>query len=390
MDAGALGLISSQTPTPEAERCAWGEKFIPYLSSDLRDIGGKVLDGVRLSAKDGLALFHSQDLLGIGSLANIVRERKNGQAAYFVINRHINYTNICRNRCRFCAFSCDESDEDAYTLSLDDILAKAEEMSGVGLTEFHIVGGLNPKLPFSYYLEMLSALRERFPEVHIQAFTAVEIDFLAEISGLTVREALAELVDAGLTSLPGGGAEIFSPIVRREICPEKISGERWLEVMREAHQLGLYTNATMLYGHLENEYDWVEHLLQLRQLQDETGGFLAFIPLAFHPKHTDISWLSGATGYQDIKMLAISRLLLDNFPHIKAFWIMLGTKLAQVSLGFGVDDLDGTVVEEHITHAAGAETAQALSKQELIRLIVEAGRVPVERDTLYQKLTSYK
>lgn len=350
----------------------------------LADIYRKVRDGQRLTAEDGLRLFRSGDVLGIGHMANIVRERKNGDRAYYIVNLHINYSNVCKNECRFCAFSRrDLEQQGAYEMTIDEIMERADMVRGSGATEIHIVGGTHPTWPFSRYMEMMGRLHESFPDVHLQAFTAVEIAHIAEVAGLSVRETLRELRDAGLGSLPGGGAEIFSPRVRSLICPEKLPGDKWIDVMREAHELGMRSNATMLYGHVETEEERIDHMLQLRDLQDETGGFMSFIPLSFHASNTDLSDMTATTGLTDLKTLAIGRLMLDNFDHIKAFWIMLGIKLAQVSLRFGVDDIDGTVVEERITHAAGAETPQALTVGELRRLIVEAGLTPVERDTLY-------
>jgi len=353
---------------------------------DFDRLEAKVLNGERLDFEDGMALFQSHDIFRIGYLANLVRERIHQNKAYFITNQHINYTNICRNGCRFCAFSKQAGEPGAYVLSISDILDKIKDKVAAGIREFHIVGGLNPELPFNYYIEMLSALKERFPQIHIQAFTAVEIAFLAEISGLTVEDTLRQLREAGLGSLPGGGAEVFSPRIRTLLCENKLSGSLWLQVMRQAHRLGIHSNATMLYGHLESYEERIQHLLELRQLQDETCGFLAFIPLAFHPKNTKLEGLNYTTAMDDLKTLAISRLMLDNFPHIKAFWIMLGEALAQVALSFGVDDMDGTVIEEKITHSAGAHTAEELTRNQLIRLIRQAGRQPVERDTLYQQL----
>jgi aminodeoxyfutalosine synthase len=269
---------------------------------------------------------------------------------------------------------------------MQQVLDRAAEGIPSSIKEFHIVGGLNPELPFSYYLDMLSTLKQKFPQVHLQAFTAVEIAHLADISGLPLKETLTALKEAGLGSLPGGGAEVFSQRIRQKICPKKLSGEGWLSVMRQAHQVGLLSNATMLYGHMETYEERIQHLLALRELQDETGGFMAFIPLAFHPQNTELQKHKLTTAADDLKNLAISRLMLDNFPHIKAFWIMLGENLAQVSLTFGVDDLDGTVVEEHITHAAGAQTSQSLTRGQLVRLIRQAGYIPVERDTVYRQL----
>lgn len=317
-------------------------------------------------------------------MADYARSRIAGDEVYFISNRHINHTNVCRNRCLFCAFSHDEGDTDAYTLSIDEVVAKARETLAAGeITEIHIVGGEHPDLPLDYFVEMLAALRELAPNVHIQAFTASEIAHFARMSGKPVVAVLAELKEAGLGSLPGGGAEVFSGRVRGLICERKISGQEWLDVMRAAHGVGLKSNATMLYGHVETPAELADHLIRLRALQDETGGFNAFIPLSFQPANTGLSELPGPTGYDDLKALAVGRLVLDNFRHVKAFWINIGLKLAQVSLAFGVNDLDGTVVEERISHAAGVDTAQELSKAELVRVIRAAGRTPVERDTLY-------
>ncbi len=360
--------------------------MIPELieKSELADIYHKIQDGRRLDREDGLRLYQSKDILALGHMANLAREQKNGELAYYVVNVHINYSNICKNSCRFCAFSRRNSEEGgAYEMTTDEMLERAKRVRLLGATELHIVGGVHPSWPFSRYLDMVGRLHDAYPDVHLQAFTAVEIAHIADIAGLSVRETLIELKKAGLGSLPGGGAEIFSPRVRELVCPEKLPGDRWLEVMREAHELGIRSNATMLYGHLETEQERIDHMLRLRELQGSTGGFMSFIPLAFHPANTELSDKPGTTGFLDLKTLAIGRLMLDNFDHIKAFWIMLGIKLAQVSLWFGVDDIDGTVVEERITHMAGAETPQGLTVEELERLIVEAGRIPVERDTLY-------
>lgn len=349
----------------------------------LLPVAEMVRAGQRLSFEEGVTLFRSRDLLGVGYLANIVQDRMNGNRTYFICNRHVNYTNICINRCRFCAFGKEAGAPGAYTMDIEEVLARAAQPLETRVREFHIVGGAHPELPFSYYLEMLRSLRDRFPDVHLQAFTAVEIGHMADRAGLSVSEVLRQLQEAGLGSLPGGGAEVFSPRVRGELCPEKMSGTRWLEVMRAAHRQGIRSNATMLYGHVETIEERIDHLLKLRELQDETGGFQSFIPLAFHPQNTRLAHLPGPTGQDDLKMLAVSRLLLDNFSHIKAFWIMLGMKVAQLSLFFGVDDLDGTVVEEKITHAAGARTAERVARDELVRLIREAGRIPGEESTAW-------
>lgn len=358
---------------------------ITQHAGPLRNIAVKVLAGERLNFDEGVRLFQSHDLLTLGWLANLVRERKNADRAWFIVNRHINHTNVCKNECDLCAYYRQDNHPEGYTMTLEEIFSAAESYAAEGISELHIVGGLHPTLPYEYYMDMMRGLRERCPGVHLQAFTMVEIDHIAQMGGRTIHQTLQDLKEAGLGSIPGGGAEVFSPAVREKLCTRKIPGARWLEIARAAHELGIRSNATMLYGHVETVEERVDHLLQLRALQDETGGFLAFIPLAFHPENTKVEERagSGTTGFDDLKTLAVSRLLLDNFPHIKAFWIMLGSKLAQIALSFGADDVDGTVMEERIFHSAGARTAQAMSRAELVHLIREAGRVPVERDTLY-------
>jgi aminodeoxyfutalosine synthase len=349
----------------------------------LSGIYDKLAAGARLRREDGVALFQSADLLGVGALAHLVRQRRHGNKAFYIYNQHINYSNICINGCKFCAFSRKAGEPGAYEMSLEEIFRKVEERAHEPITEIHIVGGCHPDLPFSFYLEMLRGIKKRRPEVHLQAFTAVEIAHLADQAGLSVADTLLALKEAGLGSLPGGGAEVFSPRIRQQLCPTKLSPEGWLGVAQTAHRLGMNTNATMLYGHLETVEERVEHLVRLRDAQEESGGFLAFIPLAFHPQNTGLSDLSGPSALDDLKTLAVSRLMLDNIPHIKAFWVMLGPKLAQISLSFGVDDVDGTVMEERITHMAGAQTPQGLTRKQLRGLIREAGCEPVERDTLY-------
>ncbi len=352
----------------------------------LEPIAAKVLAGERLTYDDGIALYRSNDLLALGGLANHVREHKNGNVCYFNINRHINPTNVCVAHCRLCAFGRDPDAPGAYTYAVEEAVERAASGYSEAVTEFHIVGGLHPTLPFEYYLDLLRALKRRFPAVHLKAFTMVEVAYLAKIAKLCTRDTLLKLKEAGLDSHPGGGAEIFHPRVRKVICDHKISGEMWLRIARTAHELGLHSNATMLYGHIETEEERVDHLLKLRALQDETRGFSCFIPLAFHPANTALSHLPSTTGMLDLKNIAASRLLLDNFPHIKAYWIMLTPPIAQVALRFGADDLDGTVVEEKIYHDAGAQTPQSLRRSQLLQLIREAGREPVERDTLYRPI----
>ncbi|MCS6951311.1 MAG: aminofutalosine synthase MqnE [Bryobacterales bacterium] len=352
--------------------------------SRLLPILEKVEAGERLSFQDGLTLYRTNDLLALGYMANLVRERRHGNVTYFNVNRHINPTDVCVASCRLCAFGKRAKDPRAYTMSLEQVWETAGRGWTEAVTEFHIVGGLHPELTLDWYCEMLRGLKQRFPQVHLKAFTMVEIAYLAQRERISVRETLERLMEAGVDSLPGGGAEIFSERVRRIICDHKIDGQQWLDVARTAHRLGLRSNCTMLYGHIETDEDRVDHLLKLRALQDETGGFVAFIPLAFHPANTALRHLPTTTGFQDIKNIAVSRLLLDNIAHVKAYWVMMTPRIAQIAQRFGADDIDGTVVEERIYHDAGATTAQSLRRSELLRLIREAGREPVERDTLYR------
>src|SRR6266699_2542679 len=347
----------------------------------------KVEAGERLSFDDGLALYQTHDILALGYLANIVRERLHGNTTYFNVNRHINPTDVCVASCRLCAFGKRVRDPKAYTWSLDEVWHRAGEGWTEAVTEFHIVGGLHPELTLDWYCEMLRGLKERFPQVHLKAFTMVEIGYLAQRTKISAREVLERLRDAGMDSLPGGGAEIFCDRVRRVICDHKLTGQEWLDTARTAHQLGLHSNCTMLYGHIENEEDRVDHLIKLRELQDETGGLVTFIPLAFHPDNTPLHHIPKTTGFLDIKQIAISRLMLDNIPHIKAYWIMMTPSVAQIALRFGADDIDGTIVEERIYHDAGATTTQSLRRGDLLRLIRKAGREPLERDTLYRPVT---
>lgn len=353
----------------------------------VKKIEEKILSGKRLTERDALKLFETDDIFSLGRLASSIAEKKNGNKAYFIRNRHINPTNICVNRCRFCAFSRSAGQEGAFELTIQEIVNKLRPLVRTGrpISEVHIVGGLHPDWPFEYYLEMISTIKKHFPQLHIKAFTAVEIDYMAGISGLGLGETLTALKSNGLGSMPGGGAEIFAPAIRGRLCPEKISGTRWLEVMTAAHRAGIRTNATMLYGHIEKYEDRADHLGRLRKLQDRTGGFQAFIPLAYHPKNTRIKGRY-TSGIDDLKTIAISRLFLDNFDHIKAYWIMLGEKISQLALKFGADDIDGTIIEEKITHSAGAMTGEQLSADQLIFLIKRAGKVPVERDSFYRKV----
>ena len=356
----------------------------------LKPIAAKVLRGERLSHEDGVALYRSPDLLAVGWLANHVREKRHGNVTYFNVNRHINPTNVCVAHCKLCAFGRDPNAPGAYTFALEEIYQRAEQGVREGATEFHMVGGLHPDLPFEYFLDMIRGLKQRCPTVHLKAFTMVEVGYFARIAKLSIKETLQKMKDAGVDSLPGGGAEIFHPRVRKLICDHKVSGQMWLSIARQAHELGFHSNATMLYGHVETEEERVDHLLKLRELQDQTHGFVTFIPLAFHPDNTGLSHIPKPTGYDDLRNIAVSRLLLDNFAHIKAYWIMLSPAIAQIALRFGANDLDGTVVEEKIYHDAGAVTSEFTSRADLERLIRAAGRVPVERDTLYNPVDRSK
>lgn len=362
--------------------CLWEGGVV----ADLDAIREKVQAGQRLSFEDGLALEASDDLLAIGTLANLVRERRHGDRAFYNINTHLNPTNVCVYRCDFCAFRADLDDERAYVMTREQVQERAVQAHGRGATELHIVGGLHHKLPFSWYVDVVRWVKQAAPEIHVKAYTAVEIEWFAKISRKSTREILLELIDAGLGSLPGGGAEIFHPEVREQICGAKASTEQWFDVHRTAHGLGLNSNATMLYGHIDKPKHRIDHLVRLRELQDETGGFQTFIPLAFHPDHSRMDSIPKPSVLMDLKTMAISRLMLDNLPHIKAYWVMLGIKTAQLALAFGADDIDGTVVHEKIYHDAGAETPQEMNVAELERLIREAGRTPIERDTLYHRI----
>ena len=346
----------------------------------------KVQAQQRLSFEDGLTLYRTNDLLGVGYLANLVRERLHGNVTYFNVNRHINPTDVCVASCKLCAFGKKARDPKAYTMSLEEVWHRAGEGYTEAVTEFHIVGGLHPELDISWYAEMLRGLKQRFPKVHLKAFTMVEIAYFAKRFKTPAEEVLRRVRQPGGHSMPGGGAEIFSERVRRIICDHKIDGNEWLEMARTAHKMGIKSNCTMLYGHIETEEDRVDHLVRLRALQDETGGFVTFIPLAFHPDNTPLEHVARTTGFMDLKNIAVARLMLDNIPHIKAYWIMMTPKIAQVAQRFGADDIDGTVVEEKIYHDAGAETSQGLRRNELLRLIREAGREPVERDTEYNRV----
>jgi aminodeoxyfutalosine synthase len=358
------------------------------LNKDARlsDIRAKVQAGERLSFDDGLYLEGHADLFALGELANLVRERKNGQFAYYNVNTHLNPTNVCVYRCVFCAFRADLKAPKGYVMPDEQILERAAEAERRGATELHVVGGLHHLLPYEWYLNVVRIIHKAHPRLHLKAYTAVEWDWFSRLTNRPTRDILAEFKEAGLGSLPGGGAEIFHPEVRDRICEHKADADSWLRIHREAHELGLRSNATMLYGHIEEPRHRIDHLVRLRELQDETGGFQTFIPLAFHPDNTGLSHIPKATGLADLRVMAISRLMLDNFPHVKAYWVMLGIKIAQLALSFGADDIDGTVVHEKIYHDAGSDSPQEVTVAELRRLIEEAGRVPVERDTLYHEV----
>jgi aminodeoxyfutalosine synthase len=352
----------------------------------LSEIREKVAQDKRLSFEDGLYLEEEADLFTLGELANMVRERKNGRAAYYNVNEHLNPTNVCVYRCTFCAFRADLKSPKGYVMSDDEILERAGEAQSKGATELHIVGGLHHQLPYDWYLNIIRIIHQARPRLHLKAYTAVEWDWFSTLTGRPTRDILAEFKNAGLGSLPGGGAEIFHPEVRDRICEHKADADAWIRIHREAHELGLRSNATMLYGHIEKPAHRIDHLIRLRNLQDETGGFQTFIPLAFHPEHTGLSHIQKPSALLDLRIMALSRLMLDNFPHIKAYWVMLGIQTAQIALSFGADDLDGTVVHEKIYHDAGSTSPQELTVSEIRRLIEEAGRIPIERDTLYREV----
>jgi aminodeoxyfutalosine synthase len=353
-------------------------------SAGLGEIAVKVEAGERLSFDDGVALFRSPDLHAVGALANHDRERRHGARTYFNYNLRLEATNVCVANCLFCSFArLQPGDKDAYTLSLEQVLDKLRQRADQPLTEVHVVNGLHPDLPFSYYTDLLRGLKAIRPGIHLKCFTAVEIAFFSDIYGMTDEQVLRELMAAGLDSLPGGGAEIFAPRVRKKISHDKADADRYLAVHKLAHELGMRSNVTMLYGHIETFEDRVDHMLRARALQDETGGFQAFIPLAFHPDNNQMRKLPAPSATDTLRVHAVARLMLDNIPHVKAFWIATGVEVAQIALWYGADDLDGTVQEEHIYHMAGSRTPVAMTTTEIRRLIRAAGREPLERDTLY-------
>jgi aminodeoxyfutalosine synthase len=354
----------------------------------LGEIASKVLEGERLTSDDGARLYRCPELHVVGALANHARERLHGDRAYFNVNQHVNYTNYCNKLCRFCAFQRLPGRDGAYLWSPEECAQKVREQLHEPVTEVHMVAGVWPKIPYSYYLELLRAVKAARPSIHIKAFTMVELDQIAKVAKKPLEQVLPELIEAGLGSVPGGGAEVFSERVRRETYHLKISGEQWLAIARQVHRAGLKSNCTMLHGHIETIEERVDHLDRLRTLQDETGGFQTYIPLSFHPENSEMSDVEGPTAVDELREIALGRLMLDNVPHIKAYWILMDVPVAQLALSYGADDVDGTVVEEKIYHEAGATTPQRVQRHELIQWIRDAGRVPVERDTLYNVVWS--
>ncbi len=357
------------------------------ITDDLKPIHEKVVAGQRLTLDDGMALYEAE-LNGVGALANIMRERMCGNTAWYVRNQHINYTNVCNKLCKFCSFYVAPKDDRGYVLSPDDVQDRVRQHLGIPITEIHMVAGINPKLPYHYYIDIVRAVKEIRPDVAVKAFTAIEWVQIARAAKKPLKEVMLELKAEGVSSIPGGGAEVFSERVQDEMFWTKADSEEWLDVARTAHEVGLHSNATMLYGHIENPRERVEHLVALRDLQDETGGFLCYIPLSFHPERTEIDHLPGPTGIQDLREIAVGRLMLDNFPHVKTFWIMNTIEVSQVALWYGADDVDGTIQEYEITRRTEEETRQVLTRGQLVERIVEAGRDPVERDNVYNVLSS--
>lgn len=349
----------------------------------------KALNGERLSLEDGVALYQYADLTELGVVANEINSRKNGKDVFFNVNRHINPTNVCAMSCKFCAFSRKPGEEGAYTYSLEEIAHRASAAAASGATEVHMVGGLHPRWNLQNYLDIISTVKTTAPQLHVKAFTAVELDWLARRSRISIEELMDQLMQAGLGSLPGGGAEIFTSYIREKICDTKLTGEGWIDIHRIAHKKGLRSNCTMLYGHVEDIESRVDHMIRLRNLQDETNGFNVFIPLAYQPENNDLSIGRHTYGVDDLKTIAIGRLMLDNFKNIKAYWIMTGDRIAQTALHFGANDVDGTVVEEKIANMAGSQSGMLLAKKKLLNMIRQADRIPVERNTIYQPIRRY-
>ena len=387
-----MSLVADQNVSEKDS--AKGGRLPGYLEDQvgragLGSIYDKVLAGERLSHEDGVALFESRELNVVGALANIVRERKNGDLTYFNRNLHINYTNICNKQCLFCAFDRLPGEEGGYVMYEEEIAERFQRFEGIPISEVHMVAGIHPRLPFEYYTDLLRTVKKIRPNIHIKAFTMIELAQMARKAQMPLEDTIMALKEAGLDSCPGGGCEVLSDRVHKELFRLKLKPEQWLETQRMVHKCGLRSNATLLYGHIETTDERVTHFERLRELQDETGGFQTFIPLAFHPDNTEISHLPPTTGFDDLKVIAVARLMLDNFQHIKGYWTMISPRLAQVSLSFGSDDMDGTILEEKITHEAGALTPQNLTLEYFVHLIKEAGRIPVERDTLYKELARF-
>ncbi|WP_035588498.1 aminofutalosine synthase MqnE [Hippea jasoniae] len=355
----------------------------------MNEIWEKLKSNERLNINDAKKILASDDLIEIGRLSRWLKLKKSGKKVYFVFNKHINYTNLCVSKCKFCAFYRNGFEEDAYTMEVEEIIDELKQLPE-DVKEVHIVGGLHPTKPFSYYVDMISSIRKNFPSINIKAFTAVEIDYFSKISGLSYKEVLKTLKDAGLDSMPGGGAEVFSERVRKKLYPNKIPFEKWASVHATAHKLNIPTNATLLFGHIETDDEIIDHLFKLRRLQDEHPGFLCFIPLSFHPANTPLKGkIEKVDAVRELKVLALSRLILDNFPHIKAYWVMLSPKIGQIGLHFGADDIDGTIIKERVTHAAGAQSPLGMERDNIIHLIKNAGFIPVERDALYNEIEVY-
>ncbi len=359
-----------------------------FVGNDLMPIYEKVVKGERLSREDGFALYQSDNLTGVGYLANVVRERKHGARTYYVRNQHINYTNICNKFCKFCSFYAKKGGPEAYEMTLEEVKRRLDWHKDVPITEIHMVGGINPRLPYQYYMDLIKLVKESRPGIHVKAFTAVEIVEIARVGKCSIDKALADLIEAGLDSLPGGGIEVLSDRVHAELFGKKLNGEEWKEVARAAARLGLHQYATMLYGHIETDEERVDHFIQLRELQDETGHFLTFTPLAFHPEGTELEHIEHTTADTDLRNIAVSRLMLDNFEHIKSFWIMNTVPVTQAALWYGADDADGTVLEYEITYKDGdhGNKSQGLTRENMIKMIDEVGRIPIERDSLYREI----
>lgn len=372
-------------PSTENSMAMHAERIV---GSDLMEIYRKVDAGERLSFEDGVRLYRTPNLTGVGYLANIVRERRHGAKTYFVRNQHINYTNICNKFCKFCSFYAKKGGPAPYEMSLDEVRRRCEWHRDIGITEVHMVAGINPRLKYEYYTDLVRTVKDVLPGVHVKAFTAVEIVQIAQVGKVTIEQALRDLIEAGLDSLPGGGIEILSPRVHQELFGKKLNGEEWKDVARAAAKLGLKQYATMLYGHIETVEERVDHLVQLRELQDETGHFLTMTPLSFHPEATELEDLPGPTGMDDLRNIAVTRLMLDNFDHVKSFWIMNTPAITQAALWYGADDADGLVHEYEITYKEGefGNKRQSLTYDNMVRMIEEVGRVPIERDSLYNEV----